>query len=136
DAPRYKSLDLSDAREAELLKALSHPNMFWRLTAQRLLVESGNKDIAGKLYGLVRDESLDEAGINPGAMHALWTLHGLGLLDGSDAEALDVARQALGHPAAGVRKAALQVLPRNSGSLEALLNSGVLQDKDMRVRLA
>src|SRR3546814_5123628 len=86
--------------------------MFWRITAQRLLVETGNKEVAGKLYDLARNHDLDETGNNPSALHALWTLHGLGLMDGSDSEALDVAVEALKDPAPGVRKAAIQVLPK------------------------
>ncbi|HYH56546.1 MAG TPA: hypothetical protein VD772_08045, partial [Anseongella sp.] len=136
DAPRYKPMELSPDDPRELVRALQHSNMFWRLTAQRLLVESGNRDMAGRLCDLVRNRELDEAGINAGAMHALWTLHGLGLLNGSDTEAAKVALEALDHPAAGVRKAAVQVLPREAKTLEALLGSGVLNDKDLRVRLA
>ncbi len=41
-----------------LIKALSNDNMFWRTTAQRLLVESGNKKALDKLYDLVQDNKL------------------------------------------------------------------------------
>ena len=33
-------------------------------------------------------ECVDEIGLNVGAIHALWTLKGLGALDGTNAEAL------------------------------------------------
>ena len=60
--------------------ALSSDNMFWRLHAQRLLVERGQKDVVPQLLALVRNTAVDEVGINGGALHALWTLHGLGEL--------------------------------------------------------
>src|SRR3546814_17809277 len=104
--------------------------MFWRITAQRLLVETGNKDVAGKLYDLARNHDLDETGNNPSALHALWTLHGLGLMDGSDREALDVAVEALKHPAPGVRKAAIQVLPKTGETRDAVLAAGLSNDAD------
>ncbi len=59
-------------------------NMFWRLTAQRLLIERGQKDVVPQLQALVKNTSVDAVGINGGAMHALWTLKGLGELDAPD----------------------------------------------------
>lgn len=136
DAPEYDPLELSKDDPRGLVAALANDNMFWRLTAQRLLVEREETDIAGELQELVANSAVDEAGINAGAMHALWTLHGLGLLDGGNRDALDAALAALEHPAAGVRKAAVQVLPANEESRRALLAAGLLNDPDFRVRLA
>ena len=51
--------------------------MFWRLHAQRLLVERGQKDVVPQLLAMVRNRAVDEVGTNGGAMHALWTLQGL-----------------------------------------------------------
>ena len=58
----------------DLIKALSNDNMFWRTTAQRLLVERRDKSVFPELYKLVQNESVDEIGINAPAIHALWTL--------------------------------------------------------------
>ena len=69
---------------AGLVAALKNDNMLWRLHAQRLLVERGKTDVVPALVGLVKDRSVDAIGLNPGAIHALWTLHGLGVLDGDD----------------------------------------------------
>ena len=74
---------------------------------------------------LVSDASVDEIGLNPGAIHALWTLHGLGTLDGSRPDATKAAVGALRHKSAGVRRTALQVLPANGESVRALIESGV-----------
>jgi uncharacterized protein len=130
DAPPYRPLDLSRASPAELVRALEHDNLFWRLTAQRLLVERGSPDVLPQLYRLVQNRGVDELGLNPAAIHALWTIHGLGALDGRNRRATSVAVAALRHPVAGVRKAAIEVLPRNPAGLRELLRAGSLEDAD------
>src|SRR5690606_27417870 len=71
------------------------------------------------------------------ALHALWVLHGLGLLDGADQESLSVVIEALKHPAPGVRRAAIQTLPIDKPEVvQQLLASGVTHDTDLRIRLA
>ncbi len=119
-----------------LIEALSNNNMFWRTTAQRLLVEKGDRSLLPDLYKIVSNESADKAGINPAAIHALWTLHGLTAFDGTNKEALDVAIKALYHPVAGVRRAAIQVLPKNVATFRAIQKANVLNDKDGRVKLS
>ena len=119
-----------------LVAALSNDNMFWRLTAQRLLVEKGDKSILPALYKLVQNTSVDEVGINAPAVHALWTLHGLKVLNGTNPEATNVATKALSHPAGGVRRAAVQVLPATNATFLALQKAKSFDDKDFRVRLA
>lgn len=127
-----KKLDKNNP--ADLIKGLQSDNMFWRMTAQRLIVESGNKAIAAQLYPLITDTKTDEIGLNPAAVHALWTLHGLSLLDGSNAEALGVAEAALKHPVAGVRKAAAQVLPSTARTIKAIQNASLINDPDLNTR--
>ncbi|NHE57784.1 PVC-type heme-binding CxxCH protein [Cyclobacterium plantarum] len=135
EAPAYSPKSLSKADPVALVNALTDDNMFWRMTAQRLLVESGNQEQLNALYTLVNDRSQDEIGLNSAAVHALWTLHGLGALDGSNKEAMEVALGALTHPAPGVRKAVLEVLPKNEVSLKAIHASGILQDKNLNTRM-
>lgn len=130
---KSKSYDLS----TNAVEGLTSDNMFWRMTAQRLLVESADKSKAPELHKLIENATTDEIKTNGAALHALWTLHGLNLLDGSDKKSLDVAIKALKHPAPGVRKAAVQTLPVNIPEVaNLLLQSGVLSDTDLRVRLA
>lgn len=119
-----------------LIAALSDDNMFWRTTAQRLLVERHDKSVLPALYKLVQDESVDGAGINAPAVHALWTMSGLNALQDTNEEALAIAEKALSHPAGGVRKAAVEVLPRTTRTLVALQKYRVFEDQDLRVRLA
>ena len=90
----YTPLSLSVNRPVELVQALRHDNMFWRTTAQRLLVERGKTDVVPQIIEIVNDRTVDKIGLNSPAVHALWTLHGLGVLDGSSAAALDAATRA------------------------------------------
>jgi azurin len=129
-----RSLSIKDS--AGLLDALASDNMFWRLTAQRLLVERGQKDVVPQLQALVKNTSVDAIGINGGAMHALWTLKGLGELDSPSSSSFAVAVAALKHPAAGVRKAAAMVLPKSEAAASAMIAANVLQDPDLHTRLA
>jgi putative heme-binding domain-containing protein len=116
--------------------ALRNDNMFWRLYAQRLLVERGQLDVVPELIKLAADHSVDTIGLNPAAIHALWTLHGLGVLGETDSQALKVADSALHHPSAGVRRNATEVLPRTARSVEKLIAANTLHDTDAQVRLA
>jgi len=118
-----------------LLKALANDNMFWRSTAQRLLVERGDSAVLKELYNIVNDEKVDAMGLNPSVLHALWTIEGLGVLD-TDSEAKDVVVGALYHKSAAIRRTAIQILPRNNETDEILLKTRALYDKDPWVQLA
>lgn len=120
---------LAAAGPGDLVAALKSDNQLWRLHAQRLLVERGQKDVAPKLQELIPATQADAAGLHPAAVHALWTLHGLGAADRA-------AVAALKHPGADVRRTAASVLPREETSASALLEAGLLRDSDAQVRLA
>ena len=135
NAKPYTPVKLSKDDTEGLLAALQNDNMFWRMTAQRLLVESKNSAAIPGLLQIIKNRNVDEIGLNSPVVHALWTLHGLGALEGSNTEALQAATAALTHPAAGVRKAAIQVLPK-SKIMESLHKAALLKDTDQRVRLA
>lgn len=131
--PMSLSIDDPDG----LIEALKNDNLFWRLTAQRLIVERDNPDIADRLLVLVKSQWTDELGINPAAIHALWSLHGLGLIHSQmDRKTSRVVINALNHPSAGVRKAAVQVLPRTEWTARALLSTNILDDPDPHTQLA
>lgn len=129
-----QSLDRKDTDG--LIRALKSDNMFWRITAQRLLVEAGDPKAINKLLPLVSDRTRDEIGLSPAALHALWTLQGLGAFDGTHPKATEALQSALTHPAAGVRRAAVMLLPANAESGESLLSAGAFEDEDLRVVLA
>ena len=127
---------ISQDRPDDCMEALTHTNLFWRLTAQRLLVERGQLDVVPDLIELTGIESVDEIGLNAAAVHALWTLHGLGVMDGTNQEALEAAVAALRHPAAGVRKAAIQVLPKDEQTIGPVLASNIINDPEPHTQLA
>lgn len=135
NAKPYKPMKLSKDDLPGLVAALQNDNMFWRMTAQRLIVESKNQAAIPELFKIINNQNVDEVGLNSPAVHALWTLHGLGALNGSNQEALQVAAKALSHPAAGVRKAAVQVLPKTQQGLTEAQATALLNDPNLNVRL-
>jgi putative membrane-bound dehydrogenase-like protein len=134
-ATKATPFTLANASPAQLVAALANDNLLWRSHAQRLLVERARKDVAPALIALVADQRVDEIGLNVGAVHALWTLHGLHALEALP-DALAAATAALRHPSPAVRRTAISVLPHSVASTTALLGAGVLQDQDGQVRLA
>ncbi len=86
-----------DEPPAQLVAHLSHPNGWWRDTAQKLLVLKGDKSVVPALTELAL------RGKEPlGQIHALWTLEGLGALEAS------VVRAFLTSPDARLRAQALR----------------------------
>jgi len=114
-----------------LLNALSSTNQFWRLTAQRMLIESNPEGIEEDLIDLVTRQELDETGFDPGAVHALWTLRGLG----ADDALRSASEVALSHPSPAVRKAGIQTLPHIYKSGELLVRHRAFRDENLHVRL-
>ena len=130
-----EKISLSADEPDDLVDALSNDNQFWRLTAQRLLVESKNTDVLPDLYDLVRNNEKDDQGQSYAATHALWVIDGLRAIQSGN-EAFKVVAGALKHPAAGVRKAAIQILSPIQWTEREVLESGVLDDPDPNTRLA
>ncbi|MDX1907814.1 MAG: ThuA domain-containing protein [Bacteroidia bacterium] len=118
-----------------LVAALGHENMFWRLTAQRLLVERGQADVAADLVKLIKSSKPDALGLQPAALHALWTLHGLGLTDGKQADVSQALMAALSSPTPAIRRAAIQIVPRDEAVYQTLTHGKLLRDPDLAVRL-
>jgi len=135
-AKPYTPISLSKNDTPGLLAALESDNMFWRITAQRLLVEKKDQSAIPALLKLVSDQKADEIGLNGSAVNALWTLNGMGVLDGKNAEATKVVVQALSSPVAGVRKAAIEVLPKNNHTIHLMQSSGILNDQNLNTRMA
>ena len=142
-APATHRTTLAAAAPDELVATLRDTNMFWRVRAQRKLVEraagraDGGRDVVPALAKLVQDASLDEIGLNPAAIHGIWTLKSLGALDGAtaDAAAVTAVQGALKHPAAGVRMNAIRALPRDEAAMTAIGAAGVAADAAPLVRL-
>ena len=83
---------------ARLAEALTHPNSWWRLTAQRLLIERNPPEAPAAVRAVVAG-----AKGRPGLANLLWTLQGLGALQSKD------LLPVLGDPLAGNRKNALRL---------------------------
>ena len=135
---------LAGATAEELVAALTDSNMLWRTLAQRALIDratgrnDGGRDVVQLLIALVQDRSVDEIGLNPAAIHAMWTLKALGLLSGEHADAAAVASVvgALEHPSSGVRMNAVKALPRTAKLFLPLAQADVAHDMAPLVRLA
>jgi putative membrane-bound dehydrogenase-like protein len=69
---------LRKATTVELVNHLAHPNSWYRLTAQRLLIERQDREAIDPLRILSRQRAA------AGRIHALWTLDGMGSLDDAD----------------------------------------------------
>ena len=135
---------LAKASDLELVQALKHPSFNWRLNAQRLLIEretGKSGEVLLPLLALVGDQSMDEIGLNVGAIHALQTLKGLGYmtldLNVKSASVVGpVLQKAMSHPSAGVRRNAIAVLPHDESGMKLLLaNAELFSDKDIQVRM-
>lgn len=90
-------LNATDA--AALVSALDHPNLLWRLHAQRLLVEGEHDAVAAELRRVA-------LGQGRGAVHAFQALAGLGLVDN------DIVAESLDSQQFGVRRAAREIASR------------------------
>jgi mono/diheme cytochrome c family protein len=102
-----------DETPAQWVAHLSHPNGWWRDTAQKLLVLKGDKSVVPALHELAL------RGVEPlGRIHALWTLEGLGALDAATVRAL------LASPDARLRAQAL----RAGESLVKAGDKGLVED--------
>ena len=69
---------MSTETPEELVKHLSHPNGWWRDTAQRLIVESKDESVIPALRKMA---STPEPETSLGRLHALWALEGVGGVD-------------------------------------------------------
>jgi putative membrane-bound dehydrogenase-like protein len=121
---RLRRPALSKTAAKDLVPLLADPNMWWRSTAQRLLVERQDRSVIAAIEQLVHGPSA------PGRAHALWALHGLGSLR----EEMVLAGLADQEP--GVREQALRLADERLNS-SARLRQAVIAltaDPSPRVR--
>ena len=117
---------LSKETPAQLVERLSHPNGWWRDTAQRLLVERGAATVLPQLKALAENGKDNRA-----RLHALWTL------DGIDRIEPETVIRALEAPSRDVRLSAVRLAERwlampNHPMQAAILKR--LDEKDWAVR--
>ena len=117
---------LSTATPAQLVAALSHPNGWWRDTAQRLLVERNATAVQPALVALATNGATPQA-----RLRALWTLDGLDLSDPQ------LVTKALADPAPEVRASAIRLSERWLGDASNPIQQAVLarlDDSNVMVR--
>ncbi len=109
--PLGKIPQMSGQISAELVAHLSHPNGWWRDTAQRLLVERQAVEVTEQLRELATGGSN-----HLGRMHALWTLEGIGKLN------WETVSEGIGDQDAMVRSTAIRLSERflDSANREAV----------------
>jgi mono/diheme cytochrome c family protein len=117
---------LSNATPAQLVETLSHPNGWWRDTAQQLLVQRGDRSVVKALT-----EKAEKASDWRTRLHALWTLDGLDAIDPA------TVTHALADSSRDVRVSALQVADRWLAQPNHPVQAAVLKltaDPDWAVR--
>ncbi|MCB1228781.1 MAG: ThuA domain-containing protein [Verrucomicrobiae bacterium] len=115
---------LAGASDDELVAALGDSNLFWRQTAQRLLVENKKRGAAPSLRQTVK------TGKTPAAIHALWALEGLGELD------RDTHQFALLGEDTDLKRNAIRALGNDEAAIQLFFDTAVVTDRDPAVRLA
>ena len=94
---RERKPQLARASTAQLVDYLAHPNGWWRMTSQRLIVERGDRSVVPALQRLATEHHDERV-----RLHALWALEGIG-------SAESVVRPALVDRSPHVRAAALRI---------------------------
>jgi putative membrane-bound dehydrogenase-like protein len=124
-APRAKKPALRKASAEQLVRSLADANGWWRLTAQRLLVERQDKSAVPALEKMARKANLPQA-----RAHTLWTLEGLNAL------AEDLIETALKDRVAEVREQALRLTEGRLASSARLRTAAaaLADDPSPRVR--
>lgn len=116
--------NLAKMSSTELVEALNSPNGWQRDTAQRLLIERGDKSVAKKLEGLAKSAKSAKVRVQ-----ALWTLNDLGAL------APKIVAEAMKDREATVREHAVRLTETQTereGLLDAVLRCAA--DSSARVR--
>ncbi len=135
--------DMLDESTEQLLKYLSHPNGWWRSTAQKLIILRNDKSVVGELEKMATDSytwmdrifSRNEYEPTPlTRLHALWTLKGL------DALEKNTLLQALKDEDPQVRKTAIwasedYLKKKDSEIIQALQSLKKDANGDVRIQL-
>ena len=140
-AYKTETVDLRNTKTADLVNLLSHKNQWWRLQAQRLLLERQDKSVIPAVKTLfVQSED------------PRTRLHAMYVLEGMDALNAEIIKSAMKDPAPGVREHAailserypvllpqLQAMTNDSSvrvAFQATLSLGEFKDKSVAPVLA
>jgi putative membrane-bound dehydrogenase-like protein len=117
--PRTGTIRLGQSSVEDLVQRLASPNIWWRRTAQRLLVDRGSADAVGPLTALFASSQSAVA-----RLHALWTLEGLRKLE------TPLIERALEDPDAGVRENAILLAEPRLSTNPTLIDKLLKMDRD------
>lgn len=119
-----KGLTLGDESSESLVKNLDNRNYWWRINAQRLLVDRADRNAVAPLLKMTTE------GNEFGRLHALWTLEGMGELKSEQ------IINALKDSVAGIRENAVKLAEAHLKDDPALATSllALQNDKDAKVR--
>lgn len=119
-----KGLNLGKASAEELVKALGNDNYWWRINAQRLLVDRADQNAIPLLVNAIH------SGSSLAKLHALWTLDGIGGITKENIlDALKDSDPRIRENAVQVAEKYLDRMPELTPALVALQN-----DADNKVR--
>ena len=122
-APEAEIKSLAGVSDAQLVAALDSDNMFWRQTAQRLMVD-------GEKTGAVPALKKRVTAGGPGAIQALWSLEGLGVLD------TETHQLALLSEDPALCRNAIIALGNDASAMQLFFDTAVVKATDPIVRLA
>ena len=118
-------LHLGEATDDKLVEKLDDKNIWWRINAQRLLVDRNSNKSISSLTKMCQNSKA-----SLGRLHALWTLEGMNKLTS------DLITQAIKDPLPGIRENAIKLaelhLAADPGLVSAILT--MKDDQDAKVR--
>ncbi len=114
-----KNLKLGDASSSELVSYLNNKNYWWRINAQRLLMDRDDKSIIPDLVNVAANASMPE-----GRLHALWSLEGLKELNPQ------IITKALQDSVAGIRENAIKLAELHLKIFPEIISHLYLLQKD------
>ncbi len=144
DGSTQPVLNLSNASISDLVNALGHPNMLWRTTAQRLLLNrtytsTERSDLLTQLESILNNNrSVDTAfGTSPQVLHAMWVVAGMKQYTFKvEPTRWDTTfKKLLLHPAWTVRRNALLAMPPTVASSNAIVAQCAVNDVHAHVRI-
>ncbi|MCB1276222.1 PVC-type heme-binding CxxCH protein [Prosthecobacter sp.] len=124
DKVKASKYDLRQSNPFGPVAAMKDKNVFWRLTAQRLVVDQPWRSGGG--VQMLLDQSSDATA----AIHALWALNGLGIVDTKTHQAALISKDAK------LRRNAIRALGSDKDAQDLFFGSGVISDPDLHTRLA
>jgi len=132
--PIRRSTKLDSSNTGSLVASLGSPSQSIRIQAQRLIVERGGDSAVTALVKTVEaEEPVGSSGLPLAAVHAIWTLQGLGPTLNQPAKSTLTDALASSHPL--IRRHAMLALGATDPSVVAALPTMIMDSQDPREQL-